>query len=157
MITIRRATHTDVETLTELSFVMHQESQFKQYNFNADKVRRMWTSYIELPAMGIALAAELDGKLVGAFLGGVVEHFFGDDRQAYDLGLFVHPEHRNSKVGALLLLEYIKQAKEMGVDEIMIANSTGVDPERVAMLFERAGFTKYGYVYRMNVEKGKCV
>lgn len=153
MIKIRNAEQEDIATLVELSYVMFKESQFAQYQFNPMKMEALWANMINAPTVGICLVAEVDGEVVGGFLGAVTEHFFGDCTYAADMGLFVHPDHRKGKVGILLLQGYLAAAKALDADEIVIGNSTGLEFERIAALFESVGFRKYGYVFRMKVEK----
>ena len=124
---------------------MHAESVFSKYDYNDEKVALAIGTLIELPH-GIALVATTQGKVIGGFLGRIDKHWFGDDLQAYDLALFILPEHRGSTAAYKLIREYIARAKAFGAAQISIANSTGFEPKRVKRLFEVTGFDHVGYV-----------
>lgn len=147
---IRNARHGDIESLVDLASTMHQESWFAKYMFNREKVGNVIRNLIDSPD-GFVIVYEEGGELQGGFVGGIAEHFFGECRYAFDLGVFVKPEKRGSLGGAKLIREYVAQAIERGVDEVLIANSTGIDTERVAALFERLGFVRTGANFRMDV------
>lgn len=149
---IRNAELSDVVDIVKLAYEMHQESRFNQYDFNGVKLAEFVHRLIE-ESWGIAIVAEQDKELVGGFIGMVHPHFFGNSNQAVDFGLFVQKEKRGGLTGFRLLKQYIKVAKEMNAEEIVIANSTGVDREVVARLFEKIGFTHVGYVFTMNVKE----
>lgn len=146
---IRLARESDVQRMVELGARMHAESKFRAYSFDPSKLAG---TIRELLASGIALVAEVDGLVVGGFLGHLVPHYFGHDLAAYDLALFLAPEHRAGTVAMRLIKAYIAEAKKKGAAEVAIANSTGVQKERIARLFESAGFSHDGYVFSMNVK-----
>jgi hypothetical protein len=50
-------------------------------------------------------------------------------------------------VGPRLIKQYIEQARGKGAAEIVFANTTGYEKERVGRLFERLGFNHDGYVF----------
>jgi len=149
---IRPATIHDIEALLKMGKTMFNESWYRKYDFDSEKVRFLIHALIASDE-GIALVAENDGEIIGGFLGECAEHYFGNHRYAYDFAIFVKPEHRGGLTGATLLQAYIATAERMGVDEITIANTTGVMPERVEKLFTRIGFERLGGVFKMQVGK----
>lgn len=151
---IRNAELKDVIQIVNLAHEMHQETQFNQYDFDAVKLAEYVHTLIESD-WGIALVAEHENEIVGGFIGAVWPHFFGNSRQAVDFGMFMMKEKRGGLTGYRLLKAYIKAAKEKNADEIVIANSTGVDREAVARLFEKVGFNHVGYVFTMNAKDSK--
>mgnify|MGYP000918724954 CR=1 FL=1 len=149
---IRNATHEDVNRMVELGALMHAESKFRAYSFDPWKLAATIGALID-GEDGIAIVAEEDGEIVGGFIGFLSEHYFGRDKASYDLALFLQPEHRVGTLAMRLIRAYIKVAKEKGASEVVIANSTGVAKERVARLFEHAGFKHDGFVFSMNVKE----
>lgn len=149
---IRDAVRDDVQTIVEIARTMHAESKFAAYDFDPDKLADLVLELIETPR-GLVFVAEVDSQVVGGFVGGVSTHFFGNDLVSSDYGTFVVPEHRNTGVGAELILAYVERAKALGVDEISIANSTGYKPEKVAALFKALGFSQDGYVFSMRAKQ----
>lgn len=149
---IRDAKKTDVEAIVELAKVMHGESKFAVYDFDPIKLGDLISALCESKS-GIVLVAEVEGQVAGAFVGYVTTHFFGNDKVSGDYGTFVLPEHRGGFLGAELILEYVKQAKARGAAEVTIANSTGYQPEKVAALFKKLGFSQHGFVFSMGAKQ----
>jgi N-acetylglutamate synthase-like GNAT family acetyltransferase len=145
---IRPATVADIPVLVDLGQTMHKESIFAPYNYDTEKVSELINSLITT-RFGIALVAEEAGVIVGGFIGVVCEHYFGRDLQSQDLALFIAPEYRQGTTGLKLIKAYIVAAREKGAKQVMLANSTGYQPERVAKLFESLGFVRRGFVFEM--------
>lgn len=146
---IRNATEKDLDRMVELGKNMHAESKYSVYNFDAEKLRNYLFTCIWHDE-GIALIAEHDGEIVGGFVGWAHEQYFGHDKVAVDLALFVDPDKRGAMAGAMLIKKFIEVAKEKGAAQIVISNSTGVDKERVGKLYEKMGMEHVGYVYSLN-------
>jgi GNAT superfamily N-acetyltransferase len=147
---VRKATLDDVPRLARIGEQLHRESDYAQYAFSLEKVQGYLYDLIESPD-GIVLVGEQDGVIVGSFVGSVGTHWFGECSVSYDLALFVVPERRGSILGARLVKEYILTARAIGVDEILIGNSTAVRSDRVEMverLYERLGFRRRSGNYR---------
>lgn len=145
---VRDATPDDVQAMVRLGQAMHAESRYAAFNFDPIKLASEIEALIEQED-GFALVAERNGEVVGAFIGYVGTHYFGNDRVAMDLALIVAPSERASMLGVQLVKRYIQQAKAKGVADIVLSNSTGVDSNRVADLFERLGFQRQGFVFSM--------
>jgi len=147
---IRDATEEDVIPMVSWGKLMYEQSQFNKYDWDDIKVIGLVRMIIKDP-MGIAVVAELEDskQIVGGMIGMVREHFFGKDLEASDYAVFLAPEFRQSAAGFAVIKAYIKKATELGANEITLGNSTGNQPDRVAKLYEKIGFTRYGYNFRM--------
>jgi len=146
---LRNGTIEDLPELIALGSIMFEESHFSAYDFDDLKTYQLLERLV-LDEEGIVLVYETaEYGIMGAFVGGVTEHFFGTCRMSYDYGLFVLPEFRSTRAGYTLLKGYIQAAKDLKVDEIGIANTTGVESERVEALFTRFGFTRMGGTFTM--------
>jgi GNAT superfamily N-acetyltransferase len=128
---------------------MHAESKYRCYNFDPLKLANTISELIEA-RKGIALVAVVQGKIVGGLIGYLAEHYFGNDLAAYGLALFIDSDHRNGMVGPRLIKQYVEHAREKGASEIVFANTTRYEMERVGRLFLRLGFSHDGYVFSMN-------
>ena len=118
---------------------MHAESKYRCYNFDPLKLANTISELIEA-RKGIALVAVVQGKIVGGLIGYLAEHYFGNDLAAYGLALFIDADHRNGMVGPRLIKQYVEHAREKGASEIVFANTTRYEMERVGRLFLRLGF-----------------
>lgn len=135
--------------MAQLGAQMHAESQFARYNYDIEKVQRMLHYLIDKPDAITIVAVDDKDTVFGGFIGDINYHYFGNDKVASDVAIFVKQDKRGSLAAFKLIKEYVLQAKENGADQIIIANSTGVMPDKVKSLFEAIGFVQYGYVFAM--------
>jgi GNAT superfamily N-acetyltransferase len=120
---------------------MHAESRYRRFSINIQKIEGFLHRIIGEPSRFIVL---VDGDPVCAMFFAYVEPFWwGDDLESGDLLLYVTPEKRGGLHGARLIRAYIRLAEEMGVADIKIGVSTGIDAERTLRLFERLGFKSF--------------
>lgn len=152
---VRPAALGDIPAFVALGRAMHAESTvFREYDFDEPKLFAYFRQLIESD-WGIVITLVKDDKVIGGFAGLIWPHWFGKDKQSSDIALFIHPDHRGGRAAMSLLRAYIAEAKEKGASQIVMANSTGFEQERIAQLFEAVGFTKVGYVLSMHVPKGE--
>lgn len=148
MVGFRGAEEADIPVLVEMGREMHSESRFARYNFNPQKYAVLLQTVIP---QGLTFVAEEEGKVVGAFVGGIAPHFFGDDLFAYDFLTYVAPAHRGKATGVRLIKRYINIAKAMGIEDIHVGVSAGIATERTARLYEMLGFVCIGGGYVLDV------
>ncbi len=143
---IRRATKDDNPAILALGRAMHAESRYARFDYDEEKYRRLVEHLID---NGIAIVSAANGQVSGVFLGVVSAHFFGNDLQSTDFIQYVTPEFRGGMTGVRLIREYIRIAKEIGVKDICIGNSSGISTERTGELYKRLGFTHHGCDYSL--------
>ena len=127
---IRPATLDDLPDLVFLAEKMHGESRFRDRPFVEAKVAAMACSCIQ-SEHGLALVAELEGEVVGGFLGGVAEREWNHDLVAYDHGLFVSPDRRGGILAIRLLEQFAAWARSLGAAP-GVGLTTGVNTEATA-------------------------
>ncbi len=147
---IRRATVIDITALIKLGR-KHYETSQHSYGFDESMFA---LNLVELITNNeyITLVAEVDNKVVGYFSGMVVTVIYSKVLIAKEVIFFVESEHRGKQLGKGLITEYVKWAKETGVDYVQIENSTHADPERIAKLYQHYGFNKIGGTYQMDIK-----
>lgn len=148
---IREMTQGDVQYALGLGVDMHQESWFRDFDFDVNKALSIWDRKVAQPDRWCLFVAEENDKIIGVFAGFANEHFFGNDLVSGDLILYVDPEHRGGTAAPRLIQAYEKWARSIGVKEIHIGVSTGVNVERTARLFEKLGFGNRAYLFRKRV------
>ena len=147
MVEIRTATEADIPLIGDLGRMMHFESRYAKFDFNPGK----WGNLLRVVIpQGLTFVAEDRKGVVGVFVGIAAPHFFGDDLTSHDLITYVLPESRG-RIGVLLTKEYIRRAKALGVRDIHIGISTGLQPDRVGRFYEKLGFSHIGGGYAMEV------
>lgn len=148
---IREMSQGDVEYSVRLAKDMHHESWFSHYDFDINKARQLWDRKVAQPDNYCLFVAEEDGAVIGVFAGIAFEHFFGNDKVASDLILYVDPDRRGGTAAPRLIKAYEQWARDVGCKDIQIGVSTGVQVERTARLFEKLGFGHRAYIFRKRV------
>ena len=132
---IRKMTSNDVPIVIALGHAMHEESYFKFLDFNEDKLQRLWQNIEDMPTMFCAFVAESNTEFIGFFVGMCTEHWFGHDKVACDLAVYVH-DKRGVRGAPRLIKAYEEWAWNVAnAQEVHIGTSTNVNSERVKSLY----------------------
>ena len=138
MVKVRQATLDDGSEGIRLSRLMHDESpRFRSHTMDIAKIGHL---IIYLINSGGAFVAEEDGQLVGMLAGIVSEDFFGPDKVATDLIVYMIPEKRASGAGLHMIKMFERWAISQGATEICLGVSTGINTERTVQVYERFGY-----------------
>lgn len=146
---IRQMNDDDLDDLIAMGWDMHQESWYRNLNFDPPKLRLLYESIKAYPARFCAFVAEEGDNKVGMFVGAIAEFYFGTDKLASDLLLFVAKEHRGSTAAPRLIKAYLAWAKENDARSINLGISTSINVDRTARLYEKLGFKLDGHLFRM--------
>lgn len=145
---IRPMSPADVDRCIAFGEEMHSESYFKFLDFSEDKLQNLWRTITFQPNNFCAFVAEKDERIIGFFIGVCQEHWFGSDKVACDLALFITKEERGGTAAVRLIKAYEQWARDVGAAEIHIGTSTNVNSERVTKLFEKMGFGNKAFYFR---------
>lgn len=140
-VTIRRATHADLDALLDLREAVAGEGVWigAQVPLDREGDRTKHLDTIERQADGtsaVFLVAEIDGALVGSL---VVLTRVGIG----DLGMNVADGHRGQGIGAALVTAGIEWARSAGVHKVELEHWPW--NHRARALYERFGFVEEGY------------
>jgi len=124
----------------ELVKKMVAEAQFHEAEPDREEIEDMCKT-----ANGIVFLAEKDGKLIGFFAGMIQRYFFSNRERATDMGFYVVPEHRGSAAAIRLIRTFEYWAKEMGVKEIALGQTTAVDIEKTLKFYAHLGYRVVGF------------
>ena len=138
MITYRAGTEADIEQVVEITNRMLEHTGLGLAT--PAKIRTLITS-----PKTLALAACDQGRIVGFTVGIVHESIFNDRVRVSDIGVFVLPEYRASRIAKDLIGHLEKWAKEQGASEIWLGQTTGDNPELVAKYYNRLGYKTKGF------------
>ena len=145
---IRPFTLDDLPTMVELGKIMHEESVYRDLDFDAQKLIDLGHHYIANPERCWSAVAEVNGRIIGMYAGYITEYYFGKDLIAQDLLLFVDPTKRGGLAAVKLITAFEDWAFAKGVKEVCPASSTMVAPERTAMLYNLLGYTNVGSLFK---------
>lgn len=144
MAEVRRAVPGDVPDLVEMGRALHAESPtYSPKGFDPAKVRALAERLTgpcspEDTAVFVAVAGR---QIVGMFVGVVADSWFGHERKASDLTVYVKPEHRGGTAFVRLLHAFEAWADERGAVECDIGVSTGIHVDRTVHAYQRSGYT----------------
>lgn len=91
----------------------------------------------------IVLVHEKDGQIVGMLFGVIEELWYSKALHATDVMFY-----STCAGGAFMLRRFIRWANSMGVSQIDMAVSSGIDIPGSSRMFERAGFQNIGGIFR---------
>lgn len=131
-----------IDEFMRLGMAMHSESSYRKISFNREKVAK-------IPEKDVFCVLSKQGDVyTGFFVGQICSYYFSDEVDAHDVAFFVMPEYRSSPDAIELITAYENWAEKKGVRYAYLAQSSGVQIERVDKLFNYLGYEKLGSVVR---------
>lgn len=146
----RLAKTEDIPQMVELGMALHHESTYRDRDFDADTLSENLKNMID-NHHAFAVVSEIDNRIVGAFLGGIAQDWFGKDMVAFDYTLFVLPEYRQGTIAFRMINSFIKWAENKRVKKIQMGITTNIHPEQTARFYESFGFAPKGQMFEMEV------
>jgi len=123
---------------------MHAESpRFSPLHYSDSKVLELARRLLSSSGQGGILVAEHEGKIAGMLSFLVAEYFFGNDRFASDLCVYVTPEYRGGSAFFRLLVAFEAWATDLCVQELILGTSTGVGQANTVRALERLGYKQF--------------
>ncbi len=144
---IREMVASDIPVMTELGARMHLESSYRDFNYSAEKCFKLGHAIVNSNEY-CGFVSEVDGEIQGMFIGVMFEHYFSDATLSTDLLLYVSPDKRGGMTAVRLIKRYIEWAKSLGVDDIRLGETAGIDSDTVNKLYTRLGFAICGSIYK---------
>jgi len=139
-ITFRTATINDAEELLELATQMTKDTAFAPPVL--DKIKKI----ILRGDWGYGQCAVLnDTKIIGFMCGYVGETFLNHQVNAYEQGLFVHPDFRGGTTVVRLIRNFEEWARKKNAANIWLGQSVNYKRESMLTFFERLGYKCQGF------------
>jgi len=146
---LRRYTLQDIPTmLTHIGVFLNEAENYRGIPFDKEKLRMLLINNDRNNRFFCNLAVEND-EIIGGLCAIVQEYTFSKAAFCADLLFYVDSNRRSLKAATELVESYVEWAKQRGVVECRLANSTGVKPEAYAKLCEKFGFSYLGPIYQM--------
>lgn len=147
MVEVRPFTEADIPALLDMARRMHAESpRFARFTFSPRKCEQIMRNLLGNPQAGGILVAKKAGIIVGMVVPLVVEHFFGVEKTASDLAVYVAPEHRGGSIVVRLVRAFEKFARERAAVEAALGVSTEIHADRTVELYRGLGYRLSGYI-----------
>ena len=140
---IRKATTADLPALLALGKRLIAETPYADVKIDILIAGQTLGQCIN-SAFGIALVAEHNGKITGLLLGAAVPLWFSKSRSATDIVTYAETPGD----GYRMIRRFVKWAWNLpNVIEVTMAQSSGIDVDRTAQLYERVGLARVGALY----------
>ena len=140
---IRQAQIADLPRLLELGRQLHKDTPYADVPIDTLTCGQTLGQCIN-NAFGVAFVAIHDHKITGFMMGVAVPLWFSKKRSATDLITYAETPGD----GYRMLRRFMQWAWSIpNVVEITIGQSSGIDTERTARLYERAGLIRVGSLY----------
>jgi GNAT superfamily N-acetyltransferase len=151
---IRPATHDDVQAIVQLGHELFAESPtWSRLDLCELRLSETVVQLIDSED-GFAWVAERRGEVVGCMLGLVDQHWASNARVAQELVLMLTAEARGGMLAVRLITALVAWAQVRGAKVLHVGTSTGIADERVAGLYERLGFSRCSIGLEMSYVHG---
>lgn len=142
MIEIQDAKKEDIEAILELQTQIYRIDSLSQ-NSRETLEKQLSNESCQV------LVAKLDSKIIGT-----ATIYFNDvaargRRYAFLEGLVIHEDHRGNGHGTVFFKKCVEIAKEKGCYKILF--TSGMDRQKAHKFYEKLGFAKWGYEFRMDL------
>lgn len=143
MVEIRKATQDDFDNIMIMCLRLRNESpRYSHLGFNVEKLSNLVSKLIE---DGSVFVAQKKKFIIGMISGTICEHLFSLDKFVCDLTVYIDPKHRGGMTAIKLIRAYEKWAVDLGISEIVLGVSTGINAERTVSLYKKLGYYLSGY------------
>lgn len=137
---IERAKIEDFDEFYVLIEEMIAEAEFAKAKADKKKVFKLFNS----PDVAVFVAKK-DSKNVGFISAFKGEYFFSSKKRIDDLGFYVKPEFRGTRVAVRLIKELENWAKDQGVFDIYLGQTTAINMEKTKDFYSRLGYQTVGF------------
>jgi GNAT superfamily N-acetyltransferase len=93
------------------------------------------------------------GEGHGFMFGAVVPHWYCKLPRAYEQSLYVRPEYRGGLAAPRLIKQFVRAATDAGAVEVYAGSLTEMKVDKLAILYKRFGFERYGLGFRLRIRE----
>lgn len=144
---IRDGSIADLPQLMELGARLKEQTHYRDLELDRESATKVYGQCLS-SALGFAKVAVHEGKITGVLLGMADTYWFA--RARYTTDLLFYSETAGD--GIRLLRRFVAWSMSLPrVVEITCAQSSGIDTDRVAIIYKRLGFENIGGIWCMKV------
>lgn len=137
---IEKLSENRLDEFFEIVCKMVAESEFSYVVPEKQKILQLFKN-----PNAVAFLALENNQIVGFISGIVHEYFFSNRKRVSDLGFFVLPEYRGSRVALKLVKLLEAWAIEKNANELHLGQTTGLEIDKTKKFYERLGFKTVGF------------
>jgi GNAT superfamily N-acetyltransferase len=146
--TIDKLSDKQFDEFFELVKSMVSEAEFKDAK---PEQKIIWNVY-KNPNVSIFIATK-ENKIIGFLAGVIGPYFFSTRKRVSDIGFYVLPEYRGSRVAIKLLAALENWAKDNNITDVCIGQTTAVNMEKTQQFYNRMGYKTVGFNTIKHLEK----
>ena len=153
MVTIRPYEDRDFIQCEKISREFQENSVFADSGWDTDKFNILSSQAIDPNSSVFAFVSEMDGIIIGAFVGYVSEYFFSRKNISQDLIVIVLPEYRSYSYECIsrMLSAFESWSKHNNAVEICIGSSTALDNDNYKNFLEGNGYKDVGFIAKKRI------
>ena len=137
---IARATAEHIDMLTNVTeSILKDLPNYAGVKLDLEHTRRMLEVYISLPDLSIFFS-EVDGEIVGLFMGMVHPQWFTPTLEMSELMFWVRSDYRTTPLAKQLIRTMEEWAIPRGAKRLFMAAGSGYETERVEKFYRRLGY-----------------
>lgn len=125
----------------ELGRRMHDESRFRDFDYDENKLAQLLSS-----PRALVLLNMVDDRPVGFFVGVIQQHWFGRDLAGYDLAMYLEPEHRGGMTAVRFIKKFEDWCQEQGARTINLGSSAEITTDTARKLYTGLGYKECGFL-----------
>lgn len=147
---LRLSTEHDIDELVGIARELWTASPvYAPYPFSDTRIRNWLYAAVDCPADTFCMVGEAeDGRIAGVILACAFPMLCSDAYAVSELGLFVRPEWRGSRLSLSLLREMEKWARNRGASRICAGSSAAISDEAATRVYTHMGFDTYPSFYK---------
>ena len=143
----------DFDAINSLGKWFQENSHYAGCGWSETKCLHWVNTGIEPSSNTFMRVVEKDGKIIGFFLGILVEYFFSRTTIAQDLVMVFKPEHRKGIAGSItqLLQEFETWSITKEANEVCIGITSGIAGDGYEKLIQSLGYKSTGVILKKEV------
>jgi len=140
----------DIMDMIELGARMHAEGNFHGLDYSREKCAKLGQQLLNNDAY-FSRVCEYNDEIIGMMICFTSEFYFGHDLIAQDMLLYIDKSRRGGVAALRMIEQYVEWATEQGCKEVQLGITTGINDKAVAKLYDRAGFSRIGQLYKRGI------
>ena len=150
---VRISSPEDFAQINALGRWFQENSNFSKCGWSVEKAFNFVVSGSDPESNTFMRVCELDGEIVGFFLGVITEYFFSRNAIAQELVVVFKPDHRK-KISPLLIdmsNQFELWAKDRDAVEISMGIFSGIEGKGYHKFLESRGYKQFGIAFKKEV------
>lgn len=153
MVVIRPYEDSDFVQCEKIAREFQEKSVFKEAGWDSEKFNYLSSNAAKPDSDIFAFVADLDGIIIGAFIGYVSEYFFSSSKISQDLIVIVLPKYRSHAYECIgkMLSSFESWSKDKNAVEVCVGSSTALNNNNYKNFLEKNGYEDVGFITKKRV------